>query len=128
MSDKRFENRIPHFSKENTLVCNTVNETISGHLWNGHWSRMCVVLTQRECVNVRHLAIDRPSPKFLSFLQKHYKLKATVPQVNNFVIFDGFFNDRPGQFYFVLFGQIIHVCVMQFMFGMPLRWSLAAKY
>ena len=43
-----------------------------------------------------HLAYDRPSPKFLKFLQKYYGLseckilKITnidIPQVNNFVIF-----------------------------------------
>jgi len=61
---------------------------------------MGVCCYQRERVNVQHLAIDRPSPKFLSFLQKHYNMKATVPQVNNFVIFNGFFRDRPRQFYF----------------------------
>uniref|UniRef100_A0A6I8N766 Alpha tubulin acetyltransferase 1 n=1 Tax=Ornithorhynchus anatinus TaxID=9258 RepID=A0A6I8N766_ORNAN len=30
-------------------------------------------------------------PKLLRFLNKHYNLEATVPQVNNFVIFEGFF-------------------------------------
>ena len=54
-------------------------------------------------MNVRHLAIDRPSPKFLSFLQKHYNLSATVPQVNNFVIFNGFFQDRLSQFLITLY-------------------------
>ena len=44
------------------------------------------------------LAIDRPSHKFISFLQKHYGLKSTVPQVNNFVVFDGFLGDRHGMF------------------------------
>jgi len=37
------------------------------------------------------LAIDRPSEKFLKFLRKHYGLERTVPQSNNFVVFDGFF-------------------------------------
>ncbi|CAB1320398.1 unnamed protein product [Coregonus sp. 'balchen'] len=40
------------------------------------------------------MAYDRPSPKFLSFLEKHYCLKNSVPQVNNFVVFDGFFANR----------------------------------
>uniref|UniRef100_F6SRD6 Alpha-tubulin N-acetyltransferase n=1 Tax=Ciona intestinalis TaxID=7719 RepID=F6SRD6_CIOIN len=44
-----------------------------------------------EGVKASHLAIDRPSHKFISFLKKHFSLWATVPQVNNFVIFDGFF-------------------------------------
>jgi alpha-tubulin N-acetyltransferase 1 len=47
-------------------------------------------------VKAHQHAIDKPSHKFLSFLQKHYKLKATVPQNNKFVVFDGFFRDKPG--------------------------------
>ncbi|XP_047460727.1 alpha-tubulin N-acetyltransferase 1 isoform X3 [Mugil cephalus] len=40
------------------------------------------------------MAYDRPSPKFLSFLAKHYCLTQSVPQVNNFVVFEGFFLNR----------------------------------
>ncbi|XP_045914318.1 alpha-tubulin N-acetyltransferase 1 isoform X3 [Micropterus dolomieu] len=40
------------------------------------------------------MAYDRPSPKFLSFLAKHYCLTQSVPQVNNFVVFEGFFINR----------------------------------
>ncbi|XP_067365933.1 alpha-tubulin N-acetyltransferase 1 isoform X5 [Channa argus] len=40
------------------------------------------------------MAYDRPSPKFLSFLAKHYCLTESVPQVNNFVVFEGFFLNR----------------------------------
>ncbi|XP_019110339.2 alpha-tubulin N-acetyltransferase 1 isoform X6 [Larimichthys crocea] len=42
------------------------------------------------------MAYDRPSPKFLSFLAKHYCLTQSVPQVNNFVVFEGFFFNRSG--------------------------------
>ncbi|XP_061615909.1 alpha-tubulin N-acetyltransferase 1 isoform X2 [Phyllopteryx taeniolatus] len=42
------------------------------------------------------LAYDRPSPKLLSFLAKHYCLTQSVPQVNNFVVFDGFFLNKSG--------------------------------
>ncbi|XP_067365923.1 alpha-tubulin N-acetyltransferase 1 isoform X4 [Channa argus] len=42
------------------------------------------------------MAYDRPSPKFLSFLAKHYCLTESVPQVNNFVVFEGFFLNRAG--------------------------------
>ena len=55
-----------------------------------------IPMLQTEGVSPQHLAIDRPSPKFLSFLQKHYGLKAPIPQVNNFVIFDSFFRDKTG--------------------------------
>ncbi|XP_042290632.1 alpha-tubulin N-acetyltransferase 1 isoform X13 [Thunnus maccoyii] len=40
------------------------------------------------------MAYDRPSPKFLSFLAKQYCLTQSVPQVNNFVVFEGFFLNR----------------------------------
>ena len=38
------------------------------------------------------LAFDRPSPKFISFLSKHYRLSSYVPQDNRFVIFDQFWD------------------------------------
>ena len=34
---------------------------------------------------------DRPSPKFLAFLRKHYHLASYVPQANNFVVFREYF-------------------------------------
>jgi hypothetical protein len=37
------------------------------------------------------LAIDRPSYLFLNFLKKHYGLSNYIPQNNNFVIFQQFF-------------------------------------
>ncbi|KAM4726012.1 alpha-tubulin N-acetyltransferase 1 [Anableps anableps] len=40
------------------------------------------------------MAYDRPSTKLLAFLAKHYSLKQSVPQVNNFVAFEGFFHKR----------------------------------
>ncbi|XP_054620643.1 alpha-tubulin N-acetyltransferase 1, partial [Dunckerocampus dactyliophorus] len=40
------------------------------------------------------MAYDRPSPKLLSFLAKHYCLTQSVPQVNHFVVFDGFFLNK----------------------------------
>jgi len=47
-----------------------------------------------ENVDVKHLAIDRPSDKFIYFLRKHYQLTKMIPQINNFAIFDGFFSQR----------------------------------
>lgn len=41
--------------------------------------------------NPENLAIDRPSQKFLSFLKKHYGLVSYIPQNNNFVIFQQYF-------------------------------------
>lgn len=45
-------------------------------------------------IDPRHLAIDKPSFKFSQFLKKHYNLKAELPQVNNFVVYEGFFSSR----------------------------------
>lgn len=47
---------------------------------------------QVEKLDVKKIAIDRPSDKFLGFLRKHYGLVNFIPQVNNFVIYDGFFD------------------------------------
>jgi len=54
-------------------------------------------MLEAEHAHVEHLAIDRPSDKFLFFLRKHYDLTNILPQVNNFVIFDGFFFQRGGK-------------------------------
>lgn len=37
------------------------------------------------------LGYDRPSPKLLGFLAKHYNLKSYSPQTNNYVVFDEYF-------------------------------------
>lgn len=43
------------------------------------------------------LAIDRPSEKLMSFLKKHHGLTQKIPQMNNFVIYEGFFASHPSQ-------------------------------
>lgn len=53
--------------------------------------RLFEFMLQDLTLHPAQLAIDRPSGKFTAFLRKHYNLVSTVPQVNNFVIFDGFF-------------------------------------
>ncbi|EER02256.1 conserved hypothetical protein [Perkinsus marinus ATCC 50983] len=40
-----------------------------------------------EKVEPRDIAYDRPSPKLLNFLGKHYGLYKYTPQANNFVVF-----------------------------------------
>lgn len=44
--------------------------------------------------NPAELAIDKPSEKFSSFLRKHYRLAHSVPQSNNYCVFDGFFSSE----------------------------------
>jgi alpha-tubulin N-acetyltransferase 1 len=46
-----------------------------------------------ERIEPRKLAYDRPSPKLIGFLSKHYGLDRYVPQNNNFVIFSQFFEE-----------------------------------
>ncbi|XP_006774102.1 PREDICTED: alpha-tubulin N-acetyltransferase 1 isoform X7 [Myotis davidii] len=65
-----------------------IHETLQRH---GHGRELFQYMLQKERVEPHQLAIDRPSPKLLKFLKKHYTLETTVPQVNNFVIFEGFF-------------------------------------
>ncbi|XP_040588122.1 alpha-tubulin N-acetyltransferase 1 isoform X8 [Mesocricetus auratus] len=65
-----------------------IHESVQRH---GHGRELFQHMLQKERVEPHQLAIDRPSPKLLKFLNKHYNLETTVPQVNNFVIFEGFF-------------------------------------
>lgn len=51
-------------------------------------------MLQEESVLPVHLAIDRPSEKFMNFLLKYYGLKNILPQNNNFVVYDGFFENN----------------------------------
>lgn len=37
---------------------------------------------------------DKPSEKLLGFLNKYYNLKSYVPQANNFVVFNRYFDQR----------------------------------
>jgi len=41
------------------------------------------------------LGYDRPSEKLIGFCAKHFGLKAYVPQNNNFVVFDAYFDIGP---------------------------------
>ncbi|XP_072016292.1 uncharacterized protein [Amphiura filiformis] len=65
----------------------------------GYGKRLFEHILQVENIRAQHIAIDRPSPKFTSFLMKHYNLRATIAQVNNFVIFEGFFTNQPEESY-----------------------------
>ncbi|CAD8181919.1 unnamed protein product [Paramecium octaurelia] len=47
-----------------------------------------------EIIYPEKLAYDRPSPKLLGFLKKHYHLSNYIPQNNNFVIFSQYFENR----------------------------------
>ena len=51
-------------------------------------------MLEQEGVHPSKLAIDRPSEKLVGFLRKHYTLNRTIPQMNNFVVYEGFFGDK----------------------------------
>ncbi|XP_028819662.1 alpha-tubulin N-acetyltransferase 1 isoform X9 [Denticeps clupeoides] len=70
-----------------------VTENLQRH---GYGLELFNFMLQHKKVEPEMMAYDRPSPKFLAFLEKHYELKGNVPQVNNFVVFDGFFRNRSG--------------------------------
>ena len=61
----------------------------------GYGKIMFSEMLSREKILPRKLGIDRPSSKFLNFLQKYYGLKDYVPQNNNFVVFKDYFIDEP---------------------------------
>jgi len=64
---------------------------------SGCGSKLFQHMLREEGADPRYLAVDRPSIKLVSFLRKHYGLVNTIPQVNNYVIFSGFFDDRPAE-------------------------------
>ena len=43
------------------------------------------------------IAYDRPSKLLISFLRKHYNLTSFIPQNNNYVIFDNYFDHQSSQ-------------------------------
>ncbi|KAM6472655.1 alpha-tubulin N-acetyltransferase 1 isoform 2-T2 [Liasis olivaceus] len=68
-----------------------IHESLQRH---GYGKELFHYMLQRERVEPYQLAVDRPSEKLLCFLRKHYNLSDTIPQVNNFVIFQGFFSHQ----------------------------------
>jgi GNAT superfamily N-acetyltransferase len=52
------------------------------------------MLTEESVVPAK-LAYDRPSPKLIAFLRKHFGLSKYVPQTNNFVVFSQYFCEGP---------------------------------
>ncbi|XP_064395604.1 alpha-tubulin N-acetyltransferase 1-like isoform X2 [Halichondria panicea] len=63
---------------------------------SGCGKRLFEELLKAENVKPYEVAIDRPSPKFLGFLKKHYQLASFVSQANNYVVFDQFFSTCKG--------------------------------
>jgi alpha-tubulin N-acetyltransferase 1 len=58
----------------------------------GVGKKLFELMLEREHVSPEKLGYDRPSIKLISFLAKHYGLKSYVPQNNNFVVFNQYFD------------------------------------
>lgn len=54
---------------------------------------MFEAMLQAEQTPPHKIAYDRPSPKLIGFLAKHYGLKSFTPQENNYVVFHKYFED-----------------------------------
>jgi GNAT acetyltransferase, Mec-17 len=52
-------------------------------------------MLQKENTEPRLIAYDRPSPKLFGFLKKHYGLSSHVPQNNNYVVFNAYWEVAP---------------------------------
>ena len=48
-------------------------------------------MVKQEGVRPAQLGYDRPSPKLIGFLKKHFGLSNYRPQNNKFVVFDDYF-------------------------------------
>lgn len=63
----------------------------------GHGREIFQYMLEKENIQPKKLAYDRPSPKLIGFLAKHYNLRHYVKQNNNFVIFDDYFENTATQ-------------------------------
>ena len=54
-------------------------------------------MLSKEKIEPKKMGFDRPSQKFLNFLNKYYGLNDYVPQNNNYVVFKDYFNDVPSK-------------------------------
>jgi len=51
-------------------------------------------MLEYEDIQPNKIAYDKPSKKLIGFLSKHYNLNHYIPQNNNFVVFDDYFNNN----------------------------------
>ncbi|KAI8612400.1 touch receptor neuron protein Mec-17-domain-containing protein [Chytriomyces sp. MP71] len=53
----------------------------------GYGKTLFECMLANEGVSASKLAYDRPSPRMVGFLKKHYALQETLPQANNYLFF-----------------------------------------
>ena len=61
----------------------------------GYGKIMFNEMLSKENIEPKKMGFDRPSEKFLNFLNKYYGLKDYIPQNNNYVVFKDYFKDIP---------------------------------
>ena len=66
-----------------------VNEKVQR---GGYGKALFDAMLEYEKQHPAKLAYDRPSPKLIGFMSKHFGLKSYVQQNNNYVVFDEYFN------------------------------------
>eukprot|EP00455_Lapot_gusevi_P012221 TRINITY_DN1573_c0_g2_i1.p1 TRINITY_DN1573_c0_g2~~TRINITY_DN1573_c0_g2_i1.p1 ORF type:complete len:217 (+),score=52.63 TRINITY_DN1573_c0_g2_i1:109-759(+) len=64
---------------------------------SGIGKRLFDFMLQNEQVSAWQLGYDRPSPKLIGFLNKHFSLSQYTPQANKFVVFKQFFLNQSKQ-------------------------------
>jgi len=64
---------------------------VEGHQRGGLGATLFRAMLAREGIRPEKFAYDRPSPKLLGFLRKHFGLVRFQAQSNNFVVFDAYF-------------------------------------
>eukprot|EP00930_Biecheleria_cincta_P008269 TRINITY_DN109683_c0_g1_i1.p1 TRINITY_DN109683_c0_g1~~TRINITY_DN109683_c0_g1_i1.p1 ORF type:complete len:400 (-),score=49.81 TRINITY_DN109683_c0_g1_i1:32-1231(-) len=69
-----------------------VHESCQRH---GYGKLIFDTMLREERLIPAELAYDRPSPKLIGFLAKHFHLTEYRPQNNNFVVFDAYFQAGP---------------------------------
>ena len=57
----------------------------------GYGKKIFEKMLEFEKADPAKLAYDRPSPKLLAFLKKHYLLTDYIPQNNSYVIYQDYF-------------------------------------
>ncbi|CAE7873567.1 unnamed protein product [Symbiodinium microadriaticum] len=63
---------------------------VEGHQRGGLGRRLFDTMLRCEHTSPERLAYDRPSPKLIGFLRRHYGLAPYQPQANHFVVFDAY--------------------------------------
>mmetsp|Transcript_40803 Transcript_40803/g.64241 ORF Transcript_40803/g.64241 Transcript_40803/m.64241 type:complete len:257 (+) Transcript_40803:56-826(+) len=67
---------------------------VEGHQRGGCGRQLFDAMLRQEGVEPRSLGYDRPSPKLIGFLRKHFGLVQYQPQANHFVVFDKYWSSR----------------------------------